>query len=193
MNLVTRIQAALATVLPLIALACLPAATACSAYPHHGPQAVRIDPAFTAEQKQAIYDAVDAWDEAAGLTVAVSSWDDESAIKIIRDDSIAGSRLLGHTHIESAKRENDTITLAGAGEFNDGTPVAAFDFETTAAHELGHLFGLNPDGDRGCDEHGHSNNVSSLMYAHGTPDGVRHQITSEDVSRVEAVVKRMWP
>lgn len=191
---VTRLQRALVSILPVLVIACLPAATACSASPPRGPSAVRIDPAFTAEQRQAIYDAVDAWDEAAGLTVAVSSWDDSSAIPIVRDDSIVAGRLLGSTRTNTNVKESDRIRLAGAGCFTGsaGWCVSDFDFQTTAMHELGHLFGLDADHDAGCDGKGHSASPGALMVAHGTPNHMRHEITSEDVARVQAVIERAW-
>lgn len=193
-NIVTRLQRALVALLPLLVIACFPAATACSAAPARGPAAVRIDPAFTAKQRQAIYDAVDAWDEAAGLTVAVSSWDDSSAIPILRDDSIVAGRLLGSTRTNTRDRGSDRIRLAGAGCFTGsaGWCVSDFDFQTTAMHELGHLFGLDAAHDAGCDGRGHSASPGALMFAHGTPDGKRHEITSEDVERVQAVIERAW-
>jgi hypothetical protein len=193
--LVTRLQKFLVSVLPLIVFACMPAVAACNANPPRGPAAVRIDPAFTAEQRQAIYDAVDAWDEAAGLTVAVAAWDDSSAIPIARDDSIVQERTqLGVTTFNKGDSRLDRIRLAGAGTFKDARQgsVSDYDFQTTAMHELGHLFGLVHDGDEGCDGYGHSNNVNALMYAHGTIDGKRHPITAEDVARVDAIIGKVW-
>lgn len=167
---------------------------ACSAMgPGHGPAAVRIDPAFSPEQRAAIYDAVDRWDEAIGGTVAVSSWDDSRAVPVIRDDSLASDEnRLGHTHYESTHSGEDEIRIAGAGTLRDGTPVAAFDFGTTIAHELGHLLMGGGTLDAGCDGQGHDASPAALMYAHGTPDGAVHPITAEDVARVRAVVDSAW-
>ncbi len=191
-TIMTRLRAALIALLPLLVLACLPAATACNAYGPRGPAAVRIDPAFSAEQKQAVYEAVDAWDIEAGLAVAISTWDDESAIKIERNDSILSAGQLGRTHTGETHAD-DVIYLASEGHLPTGELVGAFDFGTSAAHELGHLFGLSGSGpDHGCDGHGHSSDPRDLMYAHGTPDGARHAITERDVERVRAAVETAW-
>ena len=188
-NLVTRLQRALVALLPLIVIACLPAATACSANPPRGPRAVRIDPAFTAEQRDAIEAAVYEWDDAARLTVAVSSWDDTDAIAIIRDDSVSEQCRLGVTHFESGHKDRRNVRLVGAGRIgcNFGV-VEDYDFETTVLHELGHLYGLSSGG---CDGVGHSNVEADVMYTHGE-QGVHKTLTDNDVRRVDAAVDGAW-
>lgn len=190
--LVTSIQAALATLVPVLALACLPAATACSACPERGPAALRVDPAFTPEQRQAIYDAIDAWDVQAGLRMSVSDWGDENSIPIMRVDSLVEEGKLGKTHYETVEREHDRIMLAGTGTFASGTRVDQFDFGTTARHELGHLLMGVGIYDPGCDGQGHTNDVDALMYAHGNVDGSSKPITAQDVDRVLAVIDKAW-
>lgn len=188
--LVTRVQRALVALLPLLVIACLPAVTACSACPPRGPSAVRIDPAFTAEQRDAIEAAVYAWDDAAQLTIVVSSWDDDSAIRIRRVDSIVEQGKLGNTIWQSTDKSAREVQLASQGTlaFNYGD-VSEYDFESTAVHELGHLLGLATGG---CDGVGHSCDDHDAMYIHGDRSGARHMPTQNDVERVRAVVDGAW-
>ena len=173
---------------------------ACNACPPKGPRAVRIDPAFTEAQALAIADAVDAWDRI-GLTVYVSSWDDADAVPIVRDDSIVTKPipgykgrvgLLGLTTV-STKHVGDRVQLAGAGTFANGHTVDQFDFYSTIAHELGHLYGLNSNGDVGADGHGHSANPDDLMFNGGHAGDPRREISGEDADRVLGAVDKVWP
>lgn len=199
-DLVTRIQRALVALVPLLVIACLPAATACSAMPSKGPSAVRIDPAFTPEQRDAIEAAVYEWDEDAQLTIAVSSWDDKSAIKIERDDSVANACRLGVTTWQTTDKSARMIRLVGAGIICPngkdalGNPAnmgdaSEYDFESVAVHELGHLMGLSSGG---CDGYGHSDDERDAMYMHGDRSGARHLPSQNDVERVRRAVEENW-
>jgi hypothetical protein len=130
------------------------------------------------------------WDDAAALTVVVSSWDDTDAVPIIRDDSITAQCRLGVTHFESSHKDRRDIRLAGTGSLgcNYGT-VEDYDAQTVAEHELGHLYGLS---DGGCDGNGHSNDVADVMYAHAPSGGVRKVPTANDIRRVDAAVDGAW-
>ena len=168
---------------------------ACSACPPRGPAAVRIDPAFTPEQRGAIEAAVYEWDQDAQLTIAVSSWDDSDAIKIERDDSVANACRLGVTTWQTTDKSARMIRLVGAGvicphgALGDMGDVSLYDFESTAVHELGHLLGLSSGG---CDGYGHSNDERDAMYMHGDRSGARHLPSQNDVERVRAVVDGAW-
>jgi hypothetical protein len=172
---------------------------ACSACPTKGPRAVRIDPAFTPAQQLAIQDAVDAWDNI-GLTVYVSTWDDDGAVPIARDDSIVTQPvpnykgrvgLLGLTTVNT-KHQGDHVQIAGGGTFPNGATVDQFDFYSTVAHELGHLYGLNSNGDPGDDGHGHLDNPDDLMYNGGHAGDPRRDISAEDATRVLGAVDKVW-
>ena len=175
---------------------------ACSACPTHGPRAVRIDPAFTSAQQQAIAAAVDDWDTYAVLTVAISSWDDTDAVPIVRNDGLVRMAVPGHPEMPVgllglttvwSQHHGDRVQIAGEGTMANGHSVSEFDFYSTAAHELGHLFAMNALGDPGFDGHGHLADPTDLMHNGGKAGDPRREISDDDVRRVTTNVDKVWP